>query len=177
MSDAAQTAAKPAKPSRAARRRAARLAAVQALYDVEISGHNPLQAIDTFRHRGATADLDGETIKADETFFTELVRGVSAEKDDLDRMIQEAIVKGRKVSSLESVLRAILRAGAYEMARRDDIDPPVVISEYLTVTAAFYDPAETGFVNGILDNLAKVLRSDDPLGEDDESEGDPLDDD
>ena len=58
------------------------------------------------------------------------------------------------------MLRAILRAGAYEMSRRDDIDPPVVISEYLTVTAAFYDPAETGFVNGILDRLAKVLRGD-----------------
>jgi len=88
------------------------------------------------------------------------VRGVSAEKDDLDRMIGEAIDKGRKVASLETVLRAILRAGAYEMARRDDIDPPVVISEYLTVAAAFYEPAETGFVNGILDRLSTVLRGD-----------------
>lgn len=165
MSETSQGAAKPAKPSHAVRRRAARLAAVQALYDVEISGHNPLQAIDTFRRRGAKADLDGEMILADETFFTELVRGVSAEKEDLDRMIQDAIMRSRKVSSLESVLRAILRCGAYEMARKDAIDPPVVISEYLTVTAAFYDPAETGFVNGVLDKLAQVLRADIPFEE------------
>ncbi|MDW3207475.1 MAG: transcription antitermination factor NusB [Alphaproteobacteria bacterium] len=149
------------KPSRATRRRAARLAAVQALYDMEVSGHNALQVIDSFRLRGGTADLDGEMILADGEFFTELVRGVSASSDDLDSMIASAIDSSRKVTSLETVLRAILRAGAYEMSRRDDIDPPVVISEYLTVTAAFYDPAETGFVNGILDRLAKVLRGDD----------------
>lgn len=180
MNNTLEASEKKAKPSLAARRRAARLAAVQALYDVEISGHNPLQAIDSFRHRGGTADLDGETIQADESFFTELVRGVSAEKEDLDRIIQGAIAKGRLVGSLESVLRAILRAGAYEMARRDDIDPPVVISEYLTVTAAFYDPAETGFVNGILDKLAQVLRSDTAIDGGDEpansSGSDPLED-
>lgn len=148
------------KPSKSARRRAARLAAVQALYDVEISGHNPLQAIDSFRLRGGTADLDGETVPADGEFFTELVRGVSASVEDMDRLIGEAS-SNRKVTSLESLLRAILRCGAYEMARRDDIDPPVVISEYLNVTAAFYDAAETGYVNGVLDRLAKVLRGDD----------------
>ena len=149
---------KPKKPSRAAKRRAARLAAVQALYEMEISGHGVLEAIDTFRLRGGTADLDGETIQADGEFFAELVRGVSAATEDFDRMLGEAMDGGRKVTSLEAVLRAILRAGVYELARRDDIDAPVVISEYLTVTAAFYDVAETGYVNGLLDRLAKVLR-------------------
>lgn len=149
------------KPSRSTRRRAARLAAVQALYDMEVGGHSVQQAIDNFRHRGGSADLDGEMMLADGKFFSELVQGVSASTNDFDEMIASAIEKGRKVDSLEVLLRAILRAGAYEMARRDDIDPPVVISEYLTVAAAFYERAETSFVNGVLDRLAKVLRSDD----------------
>ncbi|MAL77378.1 MAG: transcription antitermination factor NusB [Rhodospirillaceae bacterium] len=148
-------------PTQSAQRRAARLAAVQALYEMEISGHHARKAIDSFRERGGTADLDGETIQADGAFFTEIVLGVTGGRQDLDRVIEAAIEKGRKVASLETVLRAILRAGAYEMARRDEIDPPVVISEYLTIAAAFYDTAETGFVNGILDRLATVLRQDD----------------
>lgn len=148
------------KPSRSTRRRAARLAAVQALYDMEVGGHSVREAIDNFRHRGGSADLDGEMMLADGEFFAELVQGVSASTEDFDGMIAGAIEKGRKVESLEVLLRAILRAGAYEMARRDDIDPPVVISEYLTVAAAFYERAETSFVNGVLDRLAKVLRSD-----------------
>jgi N utilization substance protein B len=148
-------------PTKSAKRRAARLAAVQALYEMEISGHHARKAIDSFRERGGAADLDGETIQADGEFFAEIVLGGTGGKEDLDRVIEAAIEKGRKVASLETVLRAILRAGAYEMARRDDIDPPVVISEYLTIAAAFYEPAETGFVNGILDRLATVLREDD----------------
>jgi N utilization substance protein B len=147
--------------SKGTMRRAVRLAAVQALYDMELTGHSPRQAIDAFRERGGTADLDGEAMAADGAFFTELVRGVAARAEDLDAMIAAAIDGPRQVASLESVLRAILRSGAFELAQRDDIDAAVVISEYLTVTAAFYEKAETGFVNGILDRMAKVLRSDD----------------
>ena len=148
------------KPSKIAHRRAARLAAVQALYDVDISGHDPPQAIDSFRLRGGTADLDGEAVPADGAFFTELVRGVSATRKDLDRVIGDASTN-RRVAGLEAILRAILRCGAHELARRDDIDAPVVISEYLTVAAAFYGTPETGYVNGVLDRLARVLRGDD----------------
>ncbi len=148
------------KQSRASRR-AARLAAVQALYDMEISGHVALQALDGFRARGGTADLDGETIPADEKFFTELLKGVTTERNDLDRLIGEALQKGRQVGNLETVLRSILRCGAYEMARRDDIDAAVVINEYVTVAAAYYDAGETSFVNGVLDRLGRVLREND----------------
>lgn len=155
------TAAVSQKRSRGTMRRAARLAAVQALYDMELTGHSPRQAIDAFRARGGTADLDGEAMAADGEFFTELVRGVAARSEDLDAMIGAAVDGPRQVASLESVLRAILRAGAFELAQRDDIDAAVVISEYLTVTAAFYERAETGFVNGILDRMAKILRADD----------------
>jgi len=144
-----------------ASRRGARLAAVQALYDMEISGHVALQALDSFRARGGTADLDGETIPADEKFFTEIVQGVTEAREDLDRLIGEALQKGRKVTSLETVLRSILRCGAYEMARRDDIDAAVVIDEYVTVAAAYYEQGETSFVNGVLDRLGKVLRDSD----------------
>jgi N utilization substance protein B len=156
----AEAAASP--PRRGERRRAARLAAVQTLYDIDISGHSAIQAVDSFRRRGATADLDGEEIPVDEAFYTEIVKGVTAGRADLDEMIGAALSRGRTVAGLQSVQRAILRAGAYEMARRGDIDPPVVISEYLTVAAAFYESAETGFVNAVLDRLAQVLRGDLP---------------
>jgi N utilization substance protein B len=141
-------------------RRGARLAAVQALYDIEISNHLPEQVITSFQLGGGLAVLDGDSVPADPDFFIELVQGVSVARDDFDRIINE-VSANRKVRNLESLMRTILRAGTYELARRDDIDAPVVISEYLTVTAAFYDLAETGYVNGILDRLSRVLRDHD----------------
>lgn len=160
--DAADTATAGPTKLHPERRRAARLAAVQTLYDMDISGHSAVQAIDGFRRRGATADLDGEEIPVEESFYTEIVQGVTAGRADLDEMVAAALSRGRTVRGLQSVQRAILRAGAYEMARRDDIDPPVVISEYLTVAAAFYETSEIGFVNAVLDRLAQVLRGDLP---------------
>lgn len=142
------------------RRRAARLAAVQALYEMDLVGHSLLDVLGAFASRGATADLDGQEVAADSAMFQDLVKGVTDRKDDLDRVLNEAM-SGRSVERLEVLMRAILRAGAYEIMSRSDIDPPLTISEYLTVTSSFYGGGEPAFVNGVLDRLVKTVDLDD----------------
>lgn len=147
------------------RRRAARLAAVQALYEMDLVGHTLTDVLGAFASRGATADLDGQEVAADSNLFQDLVKGVTERKDDLDRVLNEAMA-GRTVDRLEVLMRAILRAGAYEIMSRSDIDPPLTISEYLTVTSSFFGGNEPSFVNGVLDRLVKTVDLDE-LGIDD----------
>lgn len=142
------------------RRRAARLAAVQALYEMDLVGHSLIEVLGAFSTRGATADLDGQEVAADSSLFQDLVKGVTERKDDLDRVLNEAM-SGRTVDRLEVLMRSILRAGAYEIISRSDIDPPLTISEYLTVTSSFYGGGEPAFVNGVLDRLVKTVDADD----------------
>ena len=149
--------------SKGKRRRAARLAAVQALYDMELSGHTVNSIISGFAQRGATAELEGQEIAADSALFTDIVRGVAERQADLDNMINQAMSGDRQIDNMEILMRCILRAGAYELAGRSDIDPPLTISEYLTVVTSFFSGGEGGFVNGVLDRLAKTIRSDDEI--------------
>lgn len=146
----------------ALQRRAARLAAVQALYQWEQTGAKPDTIITEFGvHRIARRPQEGEDAElppADRKLFAELVRGVAASVSELDDMLSAVISDEWSVERLESILRAIMRCGAYELAHRQDVPPKVVISEYLAVADAFFGEKETGMTNGILDKLAQTLR-------------------
>lgn len=147
------------------RRRAARLAAVQALYEIELSGATAAWALEGFVARGGTAALDEDArMAADPAHVSDLTKGVHARLGDIDTLIGNALDKGRALSRLEVVLRAILRCGAYELLARGDIDPPVAISEWVTIAGGFFDGTEPTLVNAVLDRIAHVVRPEDLAG-------------
>lgn len=145
------------------RRRGARLAAVQAMYQMEIAGKSSAEAIEDFRLRRINDTTDGEEAvtpeNVDEDLFFSLVDGVSASVSRLDAWIEQAISKERSLEGVEVLLRLILRAGAFELSERSDIDAPLSINEYVAVAEAFFGGTEPRFVNGVLDRLARVLSS------------------
>jgi len=144
-----------------AARSAARLAAVQALYQIEMGGDGPEEAIDDFLHqrRGAAAG-EGEGLAMDPEAFAALVRGVAARRAEIDAHIDGALEKGWRVGRLERVLRAVLRAGCYELLAAPDVPARVVIDEYIEIAHAFFGRTEPALVNGVLDRLARTLRPD-----------------
>lgn len=145
-------------PAGRRKRSAARLAAVQALYEIELSGHSADVVISAMKERGVTDLQDEEDIPVDVKYFEGVVAGVSVNTDRLDRMINECLGTGRNVARMEAVLRAIVRAGALELITRGDLDPPILISEYVHIAHAFFGGGEPGIVNGCLDNLSKTYR-------------------
>ena len=153
------------------RRSVARLLAVQALYQIELNRLEPAgREIDSVvgefvKHR-LGQEIEGEHYgEADRSLFADLVRGASERQGELDGMISSALSEEWPIHRLETILRAILRAGCYELLARRDIPPRVVISEYLDVAHAFFAGKEPAMVNGVLDRLARVLRAED-LGSD-----------
>ncbi len=143
------------------RRSAARLAAVQALYEMDMAGAAADPILGAFlenRWRANGKDDAAALVEPDGELLADLVRGVAARREELDRMIEPALSAKWTLERLEVVLRAILRAGTYELLVRGDIPPRVVINEYLEVAHAFFAGAETGLVNGVLDRLARTLR-------------------
>ncbi len=142
-----------------AARSAARLAAVQALYQIEMSAARPDDVIDDFLHRrkGAEADEDGSLAMDAETFRA-LVRGVIERTAEIDGHIDGALEKGWQVARLERVLRAVLRAGCFELLAAPDVPARTVIDEYIEVAHAFFGRTEPALVNGVLDRLARALR-------------------
>ena len=141
-------------------RSAARLAAVQALYQQEMEG-TPLRTLlhEFHRHRlGATIE-DVEYADAEVDFFDDLVAGVDARRAEIDALISGKLAEGWALERLDKPMRQILRAGAYELMARIDVPTKSVISEYVDVAKAFYDKRETGFVNGLLDAAAAEVRS------------------
>jgi N utilization substance protein B len=149
-----------AKPStRSQSRSTARLAAVQALYQREME-HTPVPALlhEFHHHRlGSTID-DVEYAEVEVDFFDDLVKGVSARAAELDGRIAARLASGWSLERLDRPMRQILRAGAYELAARIDVPVAAIISEYVDVAKAFYDQREAGFVNGLLDAIAKDVR-------------------
>jgi transcription antitermination protein NusB len=141
-------------------RSAARLAAVQALYQQEMEGTPMARLLDEFhQHRlGATIE-DVEYADAEIDFFDDVVRGVDARRDEIDARITARLGKGWSLPRLDRPMRAIVRAGTYELLSRPDVPTATVISEYVDVADAFYDRRETGFVNGLLDAVAKDVRA------------------
>ena len=145
---------------RAQSRSAARLAAVQALYQQEMEGTPLPRLLDEFhQHRLGKTIEDVEYADAEVGFFDDIVRGVHARREEVDARIGARLSAGWNLARLDRPMRAILRAGAYELIARADVPVGSVISEYVDVAHAFYDKRESGFVNGLLDAIAKQARS------------------
>jgi transcription antitermination protein NusB len=140
-------------------RSAARLAAVQALYQHEMEGTPVPRLIKEFHdHRlGATIE-DQRYYEAERDFFDDIVSGAEARRPEIDALISQRLAEGWSLDRLDRPMRAILRAGAYELIARPDVPVGSVISEYVDVAHAFYDKRESGFVNGLLDAIAKEAR-------------------
>jgi N utilization substance protein B len=146
--------------TRSLSRSAARLAAVQALYQHEMEG-TPIERLlhEFHEHRlGATIE-DEQYHEAERDFFDDVVTGADARRTDLDKLIADRLADGWTLERLDRPMRAILRAGACELIARRDVPVATVISEYVDVAHAFYGKRESGFVNGLLDAIAKAARS------------------
>ena len=145
--------------TRSQSRSAARLAAVQALYQHEMEPGAIAPLLHQFHeHRlGATIE-DATYIAAEQSFFDDVVRGVDARRAEIDELVKAKLADGWALERLDRPMRAILRAGTYELIARPDVPAATVISEYLDVAKAFYDKKESGFVNGLLDAVAKDAR-------------------
>jgi N utilization substance protein B len=144
-------------------RSVARLAAVQALYQMEVSGTGVEAVVREFsdhRFDRAIGGEDGEALAAaDEAFFAELVRGVVSEQRRIDPSIAQRLAQGWRLERLDATVRAILRAGAFELAHRPDVPMEVVINEYVDLARSFFEGPEPGFVNAALDGLARDVRA------------------
>jgi len=151
-------AAAPTEGRRANRRGAARLAAVQALYQMDLAATPLNDALAQFETHWIGREVEGdEYLPAEAAHFRDIVRGVVDDQRRLDPMIDEALSKGWPLKRIETVIRAILRAGVYELDRKRDVPARVVVTEYVDVAHAFVDREETGMVNAVLDQLARQL--------------------
>ncbi|MDE2403243.1 MAG: transcription antitermination factor NusB [Sphingomonadales bacterium] len=140
-------------------RSAARLAAVQALYQHDMEGTPLATLLDEFhRHRLGAEIEDMQFNDAETAFFDDVVKGALARRDEIDALLGSKLTEGWKLERLDKTMLQILRAGAYELLARSDVPVASVISEYLDVTHAFFDTREAKFVNGVLDAVAKVAR-------------------
>jgi len=145
--------------TRSTSRSAARLAAVQALYQQEMEGTPTTRLIHEFHaHRLGATIGDVTYVDAEESFFDDLVSGTSARLAEIDELIAARLAEGWSLARLDKPMKALLRVGAYELLARADVPVATVLTEYVDVAKAFYDKRETGFVNGLLDALAKAAR-------------------
>jgi N utilization substance protein B len=146
-------------PARSRSRSAARLAAVQALYQQEMEGTPLPRLLKEFHDHRLGATIEDETYhEAEHDFFDDIVVGADARRGEIDALIGDRLAEGWTLERLDRPMRAILRAGAYELIARADVPVGSVISEYVDVAHAFYDKRESGFVNGLLDAIAKEAR-------------------
>jgi transcription antitermination protein NusB len=148
----------------------ARTAAVQALYQMDLAGTDINAVIQEFQHvrfepsvvsadEVSDDDLDEKAEGADPQFFADILKGVVRRQLDIDPMIDLQLADGWRLVRVDSILRAILRAGAFELLERTDVPARVVINEYINVAKAFFDAEEPRVVNGVLDRIAHKLRS------------------
>ena len=145
--------------TRSQSRSAARLAAVQALYQQEMEGTALAPLLHEFHEHRLGATIEGATYaEAEQSFFDDVVRGVEARRAEIDGLVAAKLAKGWALERLDRPMRAILRAGTYELIARPDVPVASVINEYVDVAHAFYDKKESGFVNGLLDAVAKDAR-------------------
>jgi N utilization substance protein B len=141
------------------KRSVARLAAVQALYQIDLSGTHPEAVVAEFLKHRLGREIDGDNYgEADTALFADIVAGTVARQADLDRAISGVLTPDWRLERLETVLRAVLRAGAYELRVRTDVPARVAINEYIDIAHAFFAGKEPGMVNGVLDRLAQQLR-------------------
>ena len=148
----------PVKPAN--QRGAARLAAVQALYQMDIGGAGVLEIVAEYEAHRLGQEVDGDTyLKADASWFRSIVSGVVRDQRQLDPMIGAALQDDWALSRLDSTVRAILRAGTFELKERKDVPVAVIVTEYVEIAKAFFDDEEPKLVNAVLDRIAKQVRT------------------
>jgi len=147
----------PVKPAN--QRGAARLAAVQALYQMDIGGTGVLEVVAEYEAFRLGQEVDGETyLKADAAWFRSIVAGVVRDQTKIDPLIKSALQDDWALSRLDSTVRAILRAGTFEILERKDVPVPVIVTEYVEIARAFFAEDEPKLVNAVLDRIAKQMR-------------------
>ncbi len=152
MSDQARS--KPAN-----KRGAARLSAVQALYQMDVGGMGLTEIVAEYESFRLGREIDGETyLQADASWFRGIVSGVVKDQKRIDPIIHDALTDDWPLARIDSTLRAILRAAVFEFTKRRDVDARVVVTEYVEVAKAFFDGDEPKMVNGVLDRVARKLR-------------------
>ncbi len=141
------------------------MAAVQALYQIAVTERTAQSVLEEFIRFRLSEVIEaedggpqGQVQEPDREMFSDIVRGVIAKRTDLDEMIAAALVEGWTLERMDRVMQAILGAGAYELFARADVPAKVVITQYVDIAHAFFDGKEPGFVNGVLDRLARSLR-------------------
>ena len=140
-------------------RGAARLAAVQALYQMDVGGAGALEVVAEYETHRLGQEVDGDTyLKADPGWFRSIVSGVVRDQKKLDPMIAAALQDDWALSRIDSTVRAILRAGVFELLERKDVPVPVIVTEYVEIAHAFFSDEEPKLVNAILDRVAKQVR-------------------
>ncbi len=145
--------------ARSKARAAARLAAVQALYQIDMEGTPLAQLLDEFHRHRLGAEIEGDQYaQAEVAFFDDVVKGADARRDELDELLSGKLAEGWRLERLDKTMLQILRAGAWELLARADIPTATVISEYVDVAHAFFEAREAKFVNGVLDSVAKAVR-------------------
>lgn len=142
-------------------RSAARLAAVQALYQMDVTGKALPDILSEFETHWIGGEIDGERYNlAELAFFRDILKGILADQTALDRAVNDGLVASWPLARIDCVMRAILRAGAYELKKRRDVPAKVVIKEYVDVAGAFFGREESGMINAVLDGLGRVYRAD-----------------
>ena len=140
-------------------RSAARLAAVQALYQLDMEATPLAKLLDEFHRHRLGAEIEGDQYAEAETaFFDDVVQGVAARKDEIDALLAAKLATGWTLERLDKTLLQVLRAGAFELLARADVPTATIITEYVDVAHAFFEAREAKFVNGLLDAVAKVVR-------------------
>jgi len=133
---------------------------VQALYQMDMAGAGLNEILAQFESHWLGREVEGEQyLPAEAAFFREIVRGFTAEQRRLDPLIDQTLASGWPLKRVEAIVRAVLRAGCYELDKRPDIPARVVVSEYVGVANAFVDREETGMINAVLDALARKFRT------------------
>ena len=140
-------------------RSAARLAAVQALYQLDMEAPTLARLLDEFHRHRLGAEIEGDQYaEAEVAFFDDVVQGVAARREEIDGLIAGKLAEGWKIERLDKTMLQVLRAGTFELLARADVPTAAAITEYVDVAHAFFEPREAKFVNGVLDAIAKVVR-------------------
>jgi N utilization substance protein B len=140
-------------------RGAARLAAVQALYQMDVGRQSLEDTLAQFSALHLGREIEGEQyLPGDADFFQQIIRGVIRAQLDIDPMVDNALTEGWPVGRIDATLRAILRAATFELLKRQDIPARVVITEYVDIAKAFYSDDAPGLVNGVLDAITRNVK-------------------
>ncbi|MBB5745504.1 transcription antitermination factor NusB [Brevundimonas variabilis] len=160
LAEAEKARAEPQLTSRQRRARTvARLAAVQALYQMELAGEGVETVIREFANHRFDSDIEGEPLaEADEAWFADIVRGVIDNQRRIDDTIKVRLASNWRLERLDATLRALLRSGAWELSHKPEVPREIVIDEYVELAKAFFDEAEAKFVNAALDGVARDVR-------------------